>query len=226
MKGRFVFVVLLGVAVLLMTAGVSQAAVIVLDFEGLNDLEYIEDYYDAGTGSDGSGPGPDYGIVFSDNAQALIDQDAGGTGNFGGEPSPDTIMFFLGGDAATMNVAAGFDTGFSFFYTAVNNPGSIVVYDGLNATGTVLASLNLPLTTYNGAPDPTGVFSPLVPIGVAFDGTAMSVDFGGTINQIGFDNITLGADVPGGAEVVPEPATFSLLAVGVAGLIAARRRRK
>lgn len=181
--------------------------IVVLDFEGLEDLEPVEEFYNAGLGGNGSGPGPDFGITFSDNAQAIIDSDAGGSGNFGGEPSPDTILFFLTGTAATMNVPAGFTDGFSFFYSAINNPGQIVVYDAVDATGNVLATLDLPLTPHTGDPDPTGAFSPLVPIGVSFDGTARSVDFGGTIDQIGFDDITLGSDVPGDDQDPPPPPT-------------------
>lgn len=208
----------------------------VLDFEGLQDLEPVEEFYNGGLGGDGSGPGPDFGIIFSDNALAIIDADAGGTGNFGGEPSPDTILFFLTGTAATMNVPAGFTDGFSFFYSAINNPGEIVVYDDLNATGNVLATLNLPLTPNSGDPDPTGAFSPLVPIGVSFDGTARSVDFGGTIDQIGFDDITLGSETPGDDQAPPaEPEPPAVIPVfwggglallaGVLGLLGLVRLR-
>jgi hypothetical protein len=178
----------------------------VLTFEGLGDQEAVNDFYNGGTGGNGSGPGPNYGIQFSDNSLSIIDSDAGGTGNFGGEPSPSTILFFLSGKAATMNVAAGFTTGLSFFYSAINSPGTIRVYDGLNASGNLLATLDLPITPTNGAPDPTGAFSPLVPIGVTFTGTAHSVDFGGTVNQVGFDNITLGSGTPGGGGGGPPPA--------------------
>lgn len=181
----------------------STNAAVMLDFEGLGNQEPVENFYDGGLGGNGSGPGPAWGITFSPNALALIDEDAGGTGNFGGEPSPDTVLFFLTGAAATMNVPGGFDTGFSFYYSAINNPGQIVVYDGLDATGNVLATLNLPLTPYNGAPDPTGDFSPLVPYGVSFSGTARSIDFAGTANQVVFDNITLGTAIPIG----PGPGT-------------------
>lgn len=183
---------------------------VVLDFEGLDELEPVEEYYNAGLGGNGTGPGPDFGITFSDNAQAIIDADAGGSGNFGGEPSPDTILFFLSGSAATMNVPDGFTDGFSFYYSAINQPGEIVVYDGLDGTGNVLATLSLPLTQSSGDPDPTGDFSPLVPIGVSFSGTARSVDFGGTIDQIGFDDITLGSETPGeGGGDGPPPPTGS-----------------
>lgn len=208
--------------VLLLFLAPAQAAVIVLDFEGLGNQEQILDFYNGGLGGSGSGPGPDFDLTFGSNALAIIDEDAGGTGNFGGEPSPDTIMFFLTG-TAVLNVPNGFDTGFSFFYSAINSPGSVNVYDGLNATGNLLADLFLPLTPFNGAPDPTGQFSPFVPIGVAFAGTAMSIDFGGTVNQIGFDNITFGSATPGR---VPEPGTFLVCAIGLAGLFGFELRRR
>ena len=167
-----------------------------LTFEGLNNGEAVGQFYNGGLGGSGSGPGTNHGIFFSSNALALIDTDAGGSGNFGGEPSPDTVMYFTSG-TAVMNVPAGFTTGFSFYYSAPNNPASITVYDGLNGTGNVLATLALPTTPLNGAPDPNGAFSPFVPIGVTFAGTARSVDFGGSVSQVGFDNITIGSAAPG-----------------------------
>lgn len=202
-----------------------QGGNVVLTFEGLGDQEAVLEFYNGGTGGSGSGPGTNYGISFSSDSLSIIDADAGGTGNFGGEPSPDTILFFLTGAAATMNVPAGFTTGFSFFYSAISSPGTIRVYDGLNATGNVLATLDLPLTPANGAPDPTGAFSPLVPIGVSFSGTAHSVDFGGTVNQVGFDNITLGTDIPGGGgppppQVIPTPALSPAGLALLGGLLA------
>jgi hypothetical protein len=198
----------------------SASAITVLDFEGLQDNEPVANYYNGGLGGSGSGPGPNFGVTFTGGALALIDGDAGGSGNFGGEPSPDTVLYFLNA-SAIMNYAAGFDTGFSFFYTAINNPGLVTVWDGPNATGNVLAQLVLPLTPYNGAPDPTGQFSPLLPIGVAFAGTALSVDFGGTGNQIAYDNITFGSETPQG---VPDGgASALLLGVGLLGLGGLRR---
>jgi hypothetical protein len=206
---------------LTLTAGRSSADVIVLTFEGLQNLESVQNFYNGGLGGNGSGPGPNFGITFSPNALAIIDSDAGGTGNIGGEPSPDTVLFFLSG-TAVMNVPAGFTTGFSFFYSAINNPGVVNVYDGLNATGNLLASINLPVTPSDGG-DPTGAFSPFVPIGVAFAGTARSVDFGGTVNQIAFDDITIGSATPGA--VVPEPATFAVFGLMATGALKLRRRR-
>lgn len=220
---------LVGLALVAATATISaaQAAPFVLTFEGLGDQEAVGDFYNGGLGGNGSGPGPNYGVTFSSNSLALIDADAGGSGNFGGEPTPDTILFFVSGPAAIMNYAAGFTDGFSFFYTAINSPGFIAVYDGLDGTGNQLALLQLPLTPINGAPDPTGPFSPLVPVGVTFQGVARSIDFGGTVNQIGFDNITFGSDAPctGPSCEVPEPGSLALLGFGLVGLVASRRRR-
>lgn len=213
-------------------AAQPAAGVVVLSFEGLQDLEPVGAFYGGAPGGHGSGPGPDLGIAFSSNALAVVDADAGGSGNFGGEPSPDTILFFLTGTAAVMNVPAGFANGFSFYYSAINFPGFIRVYDGVDATGTLLAELTLPLTPHTGAPDPSGQFSPLLPLGVAFPGIARSVDFGGTINQIGFDNITLGSDVPGGADPAPVPhaapalSPLALLLAGSALVLVGLRRTR
>jgi hypothetical protein len=220
MKGVLVLVAFLSVFALTVS---SPAATIVLDFEGLEDLESVNSFYNGGLGGNGSGPGVNYGIQFSANSLALIDSDAGGTGNIGGEPSPSTVLFFLTG-TAVLNYA--FDTGFSFFYSAVNSPGVVTVYDGANASGNVLATINLPVTPSNGG-DPSGDFSPFFAAGTSFAGSALSVDFGGTVNQIAFDDITFGSSTPGGGGTVPEPASlfvWSVLCVGGVGV--GYRRRK
>ena len=217
-------------ALAVMTTTSPAAAITVLTFEGLQNLESIDGFYNGANGGFGSGPGPSLGITFSANALAIIDSDAGGSGNIGGEPSPSTVLFFLSGTAATMNVPAGFDTGFSFYYSSVNVPGLINVWDGLDGTGNLLASLVLPMTPLGGAPDPTGAYSPFLAMGVAFNGIAHSVDFGGTVDQIAFDDITLGSITPGSAlavadteRAVPEPGSFLLVVAGMLGAGALRR---
>ena len=206
----------LATAVMVVSATASQAAVVSLDFEGVGDLAEVGNFYNGGAGTN-------YGIDFSQGSLGLVDEDAGGSGNIGNEPSPDTVLFFLNTNSAIMNVAAGFTTGFSFFYASVNFVGSVNVFDGLNGTGTLLATLVLPITGF-GSGDPTGDFSNWAAIGVLFAGTARSVDFGGTANQIVYDDVTFGTNVPGPSPI-PVPASLPLLAaaLGAFGLL---RRRK
>jgi hypothetical protein len=187
----------------------ASSAVIVLTFEGVGDLNPVGEFYNGGGGAD-------YGISFSPETLALVDSDAGGNGSFANEPSPSTVMFFLEADEAILNVAAGFGTGFSFFYSAAE-AGSVRVYSGVNGTGSLLASLDLVAQFDEGcAGDPTGDYCNWTPVGVLFAGIARSIDFGGAANFIGFDDITFGSDKPG---VVPEPGSLALLGLGL-GLIA------
>ncbi|HEU4628612.1 MAG TPA: PEP-CTERM sorting domain-containing protein [Gemmatimonadaceae bacterium] len=192
----------------------------VLDFEGLRHRELVQGYYDGGVGSLGSGPGPDLGIVFSDNA--LVGSEPEPESNWANTPSGTNVLLFLTGRGAVMNVPGGFSTGFSFWYSSSVFEGAVSVYSGPNTTGTLLATLELSALGSCGPPDP---YCHWAPIGVSFEGTAMSVDFGGTANQIGFDNVTLESAIPGGS-VVPEPVSAALLATGLAGLGAAARRRR
>lgn len=219
----------LGIIALVLVFGAvaAQAGVITLTFEGLQNNETVLSYYNAGLGGNGSGPGPNYGITFGSDSLAIISQAAGGTGNLDGAPTMPTTLYFLTGPGNVMNVPAGFDTGFSFYYSSPFYTGSVTVYDGLNATGSVLASLTLP-NTPNGqtfGPPCSGIYNycPWVPIGVTFTGTAMSVDFSGTANYITFDNITLGSGTP--TPGVPEPGTLVMLGSGVLGLAGVIRRK-
>jgi len=199
-----------------------MAAPIVLDFEGIGNQANINDFYNGGTDSVGNS-GTNYGVEFSGNTLGIIDQDAGGSGNFANEPSPDTIMFWLSGGSSVMNFAAGFDTGFSFYYTS-SVAATVNVYSGLNGTGSVLGSLNLS-AQYNDncSGDPSGTFCNWDAIGVSFAGIAKSIDFSGTANQTGYDDITFGSATPG--VPVPEPGTLALLGLGLAGLGISRRKR-
>lgn len=207
----------------MLVCGISHATT--LTFEGVGDECAINDFYNGGTDACNNS-GTNYGIGFTSASLGLIDADAGGTGNFANEPSPSTALFFLSSDRATMNVAAGFDTGFSFYYSANADDTFVNVWSGLNGTGTLLATINLARNWNNDGctGDPGGQYCHWDPIGVLFSGTAMSVDFGGTANYVAFDNVTLGSDIPGG---VPEPGALGMFGLGLLliGGVAWRKRR-
>jgi len=137
------------VGLLVIAHGTARADVVVLTFEGLQNLEPILNYYNGGLGGFGSGPGPNYGIAFQSNSLAIISNAAGGTGNFSNNSSGNTVAFFLSGVGDVMDVTAGFTTGFSFFYSAVGS-GSVSVYSGLDGTGNLLQTLSLSDTGNNG----------------------------------------------------------------------------
>lgn len=197
----------------------ASATVITLDFEGVGNGASINNFYNGGSDSQGNS-GVNYGVAFGSNALGLVDADAGGTGNFGNEPTPDTIMFFLTG-SAVLNYAPGFTQGFSFWYTTTNNAGNVNVYDDLNASGNLLGTIALSALGA-GAGDPNGSFSNWAIGSLALTGTAKSIDFGGTVNQVGYDNITFGSTNPNG---VPEPTSLALLlaAIGAAGAVSRRK---
>jgi len=200
------------VAVVFAVTPVMAKAAIVLTFEGLADLTPIGSFYSTD------------GITFSANAFATIENNSGGTGNFQGEPSPTTAAFFESGGPDVMDVTGGFTTAFSLFYAGIDRAGTVNIWSGLDATGTLLATLALPATPSDLGTGACTVadFCPFVELGTVFPGTAHSVDFGGAADQFFFDNITLGANtiVP-----APEPATLTLLAAGLAGTAWMRRRR-
>jgi len=206
------------------------AAVEVLNFAGLNGAseEGPANYYNGGSGSLGSTGGPNYGISFGSDTITCNGQPGGScnTAEIPGGPGAN-IVFFLTGTGDIMDVVGGFTTGFSFDYSAVNSPGSVTVWSGLDGTGTLLATLDLS-TTPNGAGDPNcsgASFCPFSAAGVTFAGTAESVNFTGTQNQIAFADITLGSSSAGGTPAVPEPQNVALMLAGL-GLLGVSARRR
>ncbi len=174
-----------------------------LTFEGIGDFQSIGNYYNGGSG-------PNYGVSFSENALSIIGSDHGGSGNFTNEPSPVTVLFFLTG-SPVMNVAAGFSTGFSFYYTSAADV-TVYVYDGLEGTGTLLASQTFPANYENGC---AVGFCHWDAVGVAFAGTAKSIVFTGVENQCGFDDVTFGSVTPH-PTAVPTVSEWGLIILGLA----------
>lgn len=221
-------------ALLVGGASSASAAIVTLDFEGVNasypsGYAQVLDFYNGGTSSDGTS-GTNYGISFGRNALAICLNSTtvtcSNTSRGGFAPGSDRGgLFFLDGDETFMNIEAGFTTGFSFNYVSLSFAGSVSVYDGLNGTGNLLATLNLSPNA-GSCPGYSAGFCPFSPVGVLFDGTAKSVSFAGVANQIVFDDITFGSDVPGGGGVVPEPATWAMMIAGFGLVGAAMRRRR
>jgi hypothetical protein len=181
----------------LVAAAMPATAAFTLDFEGIGNTAAINGFYGGGTDSLGNS-GNNFGVQFGSNTLGLIDADAGGSGNFANEPSPNTAMFFLTG-TAVLNYEPGFAGGFSFYYSS-RTGATVNVYDGLDASGNVIGTIQLENQSAGGScqGDPNGGFCNWTLAGATFSGLAKSIDFGGTVNRIAYDNMKFGIDTPPG----------------------------
>jgi hypothetical protein len=207
-------------AVAAMALGSSAQASTFLNFEGIGNFNAVDNFYNGGLGGS-------LGIQFA-NGIAVVDADAGGAGQFANEPSGSTIMTFTSGSSVAMNVASGFINDLTFFYTA-SQPAVVQVFDGLNGTGAVLATVNLVVQhTANGCVgDPGPGLSAncnWTNVVVSFSGVARSALFAGSAQFVGFDDVTVGDFAS--VSTVPEPATIALAGLGLAVVSLARARRK
>jgi len=207
----------------------TATADVVIGFEGLPNNDEVLSYFNGG--QDGAlNTGPSDGVIFADDAYAFISaDDPTGTADFGGDPLGDTIVTFEATSGiATINVPGGFTTGFSFYYSSPVDSATILIFSGPDDTGTQLASFDIHNTGDGNTlgnpacPNPTDTYCPLFPAGVSFDGVAQSVDFNTTIGAFVFDDFTFGSSTP----ELPEPATCSLLGLGLATLLVISRRRR
>ena len=172
---------------LLSTVSLAHAQQVTIDFQGFQNREDVRDYYAGGHGSAGTGPGPNYGVSFSPDPNSEISttivsgQSVLFTDNpNGGAPAP-----------ITMNVAGGFSGELKFQYADGGDPltQTVTIYEGLNGTGNVLATQNLP----DQSGTPLYNASSNSPTTIAFNGTAHSVVFSLNPGASDLDNISFTA---------------------------------
>ncbi|HWZ81847.1 MAG TPA: Ig-like domain repeat protein [Terriglobales bacterium] len=184
---------------LLMTAPLSAQTKGIATFGGLKNLEFVNDYYNGGTGSLGSGPGRNFPLTFSSNAQVIVSANKGGSGNFINNPGGYPVLFFQTGTSVVVNAPSAISVGLWFTYSALQ-PGTATVYDGPNGTGNILASISLTLnnagcTTYKMCVwSPVAVPLPTTPAG--------SIRFTGVANNLGINAIHMGVKIPTSIAVV------------------------
>lgn len=123
-----------------------------------------------------------------------------------------------------LNYSNGFNVGLSFYY-ASTAPITVTLYDGLDASGAVLGTGTFQPTSTCTLEDNTYCVWSLG--SVSLSGTARSARLAGLGSQALFDNVTFGSMTPiDGAIPVPEPASIGMMALGLAGLAWAVRRRR
>ncbi len=162
-------------------------------FAGLKNLEFVNNYYNGGTGSLGSGPpATNLHLEFTANAQAIVSAAKGGSGNFINDPGGYPVMFFQTGTSVIINATDGISTALWFYYSALQ-PGTATVYDGPNGTGNILSSITLTPNNSGCTAYKMCVWSP---VGVPLTTVAGSIRFSGIANFLGIGDIHLGIKVP------------------------------
>jgi hypothetical protein len=202
----------------LLLTGPTFAATVTVDFDGLNDLDFIGDAYNGGastpanSGSTTPHSGPNYGISFGPSVISAAN--SVDFTYYSNAPTPGAVMAAVDADGA-MNVASGFTGQLSFYYSTTADT-SVNVYSGLNGTGDLLGTINLlaNATAANGCTEIAYCFWSVATFD--FAGLAKSIQFGSTAGLAAFDDVTVNA--------VPLPAAGWLLLSALGGFGALRRK--
>jgi hypothetical protein len=187
----------------------------VVTFGGLKNLEFIDQYYDGGNGSLGSGPGKNLGVQFTANAQIIVSASKGGSGNFIDNPGAYPVMFFQTGQNITMTATNGIETALWFYYSAIES-GVATIYEGPNGTGNILASVTL---TPNNSGCSTYKLCVWSAVGAPLSVAAASITFAGVPDYLAIGTMHLGIALPTSMvltssqnpSVQGEPVTFTAI---------------
>lgn len=188
---------ILAAAASIFAASSASAAYVTANFDTVASLSAVGSAYSAS------------GLVFDAEAIAVDGTDLTLETPFTAHSG--TNAMFSPFSATVMNVADGFVGDVSFWYSSITGSTTVSVFDGLNATGTVLSTFTLVSnsTAYE-------LFSLA---SQSFSGVGYSISFGGNDGQIAYDDVTVNA--------VPLPAAALLFPLGAAALgLSARRKRK
>ena len=191
----------------------AVAAQTTIDFEGTGSFGSILQFYNGGTDSAGNS-GTNFGVSFTASAVSLSN-DVLNT-YYSNAPTAGTVMF-APDSAAFLNAADGFTNSVSLYYSSdVAAPNSVNIYSGLNGTGDLLGTISLNNNAQTGCTDTS--FCNFEQSTVTFSGTGKSISFDGAAGHTAFDNVSI--------TPVPEPTTYALMMLGLAGIgMVARRRR-
>jgi hypothetical protein len=188
---------ILAAAASIFAASSASAALVTANFDGVASFSAVGSAYAAS------------GLVFDTEAIAIDGTDATLATPFTAHSG--TNAMFSPYNPTVLNVADGFVGDVSFWYSSITGSTTVSVFDGLNATGSVLSSFTLASnsTAYE-------LFSLA---SQSFSGVGYSISFGGNDGQIAYDDVTVNA--------VPLPAAALLFPMGAAALgLSARRKRK